>query len=728
MSQQLTKLSDKDFELLKKERMSVLGETGPLSPSFGNGVEDFVKFHVYDINGTYLKSGISEDFENDGNNIKLKPGNDLRKMGFTRGDYKVKYFFYRRLAGADEVVLTKSVGDQSGIVHSGNPQLTGLPMGDFYVDDDGKVFEGEKPPVDGSEPSELDVKEYKFFIDEISADRMEVRLAPQVINLDKYKDEFSGLSDEYGIYTSIKGFGNIMSGGGLNGLGKFGGINSNAFQFDTKAGGDPGFKQKYVGGTLEVENAFVIGYTEHTNTNENGSWSLEDPIPTITVESNYPDGNATTGTPVTFTAKRESGNIAPSQLSYYWDFGCGHQEFGGPEITHDYTIGGRMDVSVVINSPNFVDTVTYGPLVVGEESITDVDPTLEYIPDGSVVRKWTTGQNGPSGNYYLIQEGKKRKFGSGFSECVEYLESQGINTHPTKLNDDGDDFVLIPFDITPHIRYLDDPIILAIPTGLDFTQDDLAGTSTVQFYTITVEAGTGGVVTGQGNSTTGGSFEENSTIYITAQASEGMVFLNWTDSSGDSEISNTNSSSTSVIVKANSTITAHFQSDTAPSQYDITVGAGTGGTVTGGGTFEENTVVEISANPGTNYEFQNWTDTSGVVTNVNDPTTTALADQHAIIQANFTAVPTYILSVTAGTGGKVSIDSNYYAAGDSSATIEAVEGSTHTLYAWPDTVDRGYTVNYQVNAWDDNDGSSESLEITMPGNILYRNVTFSIDV
>ena len=718
MPRQQTRLNDKDFELLKKERMSVLGETGALSPSFGNDVEDFVKFHVYDTNDTYLKSGMSEDYENDGDNIKLKPGNDLRKVGFTRGDYKVKYLFYRRMAGADEVVLTKSVGDESGIVHSGNPQLTGEPMGLFYVDEDGKVFEGEKPPADGSPPSELDVKEYKFFIDEISADRTEVRLAPQVINLDKYKDEFSSLSDEYGIYTPVRGFGSFMMGGGLNGLGKFGGIDSTAFQFDNKAGSDAGFKQKYIDGTLEVENAFVIGYTEHTNTNENGSWSLEDPIPVITVESNYPDGNATTGTPVTFTAKRENGNVAPSQLSYYWDFGCGHQEFGGPEISHEYTIGGSMDVSVVINTPNFTDTVTYGPLMVGEQGAGE---SLEYIPDGSVVCKWTTGQSGPSGNYYLIQEGKKRVFGSGFSECKEYLESQGINTHPTKLNETGTYYVPVPFDVTPHIKYLDGPVINAIPVGPNFTQDDLAGTPTAQFYTITVEAGTGGVVTGQGNTTTGGSFEENSTIYINAEAGSDMVFLNWTDSSGDSEISNTNSSSTSVIVKANSTITAHFQSEALPNQYDITVEAGTGGNVTGGGTFEENTVVDITANPGTNYEFSGWTDTSGVVTDMTDPTTTVLVNQHAIIQANFTAVPTYTLTVHAGYHGKVSIDSGY-AAADTTVMIQAVEGSTHTLYAWPDT-------NYSVLEWDEDDGDSDEITVTMtatpyPG--IYRTVSFRV--
>ena len=205
MARQRTRLSDKDFKLLKKEGMEILGASGQLFPSFGNHIEDYIKFDVYDLADTYIKSGISEDFENDGHNINLKPGNDLRKVGFTRGDYKVKYFFYRRLAGADEVVLTKTVGDTSGIVHSGDPKLTGIPMGDFYVDDDGKVFQGNGPPADGSPPSELDVKEYKFLIDEISADKKEVRLSTLSINLDKYKDEFYSLYNPIEVYRPITG-------------------------------------------------------------------------------------------------------------------------------------------------------------------------------------------------------------------------------------------------------------------------------------------------------------------------------------------------------------------------------------------------------------------------------------------------------------------------------------------------------------------------------------------
>jgi len=707
MARQRTRLSDKDFKLLKKEGMGILGESGHLFPTFGNHVEDFVKFCIYDLNDTYIKSGISEDFENDGNTIKLKPGNDLRRAGFTRGDYKIKYFFYRRLAGADEIVLTKTVGDESGVVHSGNPQLTGIPMGLFYVDEDGKVFQGETPPVD-TPPSELDVKEYKFFIDKISADKKEVRLAPQSINLNKYKDEFSSLSKLVNKYSPL-----VMSAGtDVYGKGKFGNSNSTGFTFDAKHPEDVGFLDKYLGGTLEIENAFVVGNVTLQSIEENSSWTLEDPIPEITIETNYPDSRATTNTPVTFMAKVSGGNVAPSQLSYYWDFGCGHQELGGPEITHTYTITGNMNVSVVINSLNFVDTVPYGPLVVTGESVEEtleVDPTLEYIPDGVLVQRWNpqnTPPNQPTGNIYLIEEGKKRKFNFE-TEAAAYLEATGVNTHPQVPNEDGNGFVPVSFDIRPHIRFLEQSVITAIPPGPDFTNDDLAGQATIPFYNITVEAGTGGVVTGQGNNTTGtNTFEDGSTININAEAQSGMEFVNWTnaetDSSGNqNQFSNINSSSTSVLVKANSTITANFQDSTNTTYYNITVEAGTGGTVTGGGNVEQGSVINISATPGTNYEFSHWTQSgqNSVVTNVYDATTTATANSDATVDANFTFVhPTYTLSVNSGAHGRVSIDDGTADATEiaNQVQITAVQGSTHTIYAHPNT-------NYMVSDWDNPD-------------------------
>ena len=59
---------------------------------------DYVELHVYDVNDNYLDSSIIEDFM-DGSQLKLKPGNDLRDMGFSEGRYKVDYNYLRRVGG-----------------------------------------------------------------------------------------------------------------------------------------------------------------------------------------------------------------------------------------------------------------------------------------------------------------------------------------------------------------------------------------------------------------------------------------------------------------------------------------------------------------------------------------------------------------------------------------------------------------------------------------------------
>jgi len=207
-----------------------------------------------------------------------------------------------------------------------------------------------------------------------------------------------------------------------------------------------------------------------------------------------------------------------------------------------------------------------------------------------------------------------------------------------------------------------------------------------------------------------------------------MEFVNWTnaetDSSGNQNtFTDINSSSTSVEIKANSTITANFQASTTTTYYNITLEAGTGGTVTGGGNVEQGTVINISANPSTDYVFSSWIDTSGanssvVITDVYDATTTATVNSDATIEAHFNFVPaTYQLRVQRdGMGGQVSIDD-----GDvgTSAIIMAAEGTTHTLHAWPDESKR-------VHAWDgDSSNDDDEITITMPDHMVNHSVTFT---
>ena len=115
-----------------------------------------------------------------------------------------------------------------------------------------------------------------------------------------------------------------------------------------------------------------------------------------------------------------------------------------------------------------------------------------------------------------------------------------------------------------------------------------SGTKT---FTITVSAGTGGTVSGGGSS-----LKFRSTTTIKATANTGYSFSKWNDG-------NTSASRT-ITVTGNATYTATFTKNS----YTITVSAGTGGTVSGGGTYEYNSSVTIKATPNTGYNFVKWDD------------------------------------------------------------------------------------------------------------------------
>ena len=116
--------------------------------------EDYVELHVYDPNDNYLTSTIVNDYKVE-DQVKLKPGNDLRDLGFTEGKFKVIYNFFRRKGGSDNTVLLNS----DSKVHKDK----------FYMTDNNKVYVGE-PPVKGQgidQPVELFVEDEKYWIQEI---------------------------------------------------------------------------------------------------------------------------------------------------------------------------------------------------------------------------------------------------------------------------------------------------------------------------------------------------------------------------------------------------------------------------------------------------------------------------------------------------------------------------------------------------------------------------------
>ncbi len=248
-----SKLSEKDLELLRKN----VGEIAPESTEFAylfprfdareDGNEnDYVEAHIHDQNENFIESVVVDksliNKESD-NSISIKTGTFLRRAGYDRGRYVVKYNFLRKMAG-----------DFKPILIDGNGLLFDEPIdtssgGNITIESDGRIF------TRGDARKELFLKDNKYFIHEISPSRKEIRLVTQKINNDKYLRDFFNLQKE------TKRIGTT---GTENGYLKF---------FDPTNAADSGdessrnikfinpnaepFSNQLKGGVLEIPNAFI---------------------------------------------------------------------------------------------------------------------------------------------------------------------------------------------------------------------------------------------------------------------------------------------------------------------------------------------------------------------------------------------------------------------------------------------------------------------------------------
>ena len=163
-----TTLNKKDRELLiSNEPIDYEApEYSYLGGSFGTNSKDYVEVLIYDTNDNFLESGIVDEsdyyYDEEKQGIKLKTGTILRKMGYDRGRFVVKYNFLRRLAGSHETVLTNI---------------------------DSTPFNGTLE--DSSEIGKsVFLKENKYLIHEISPTRTELRLVAQNIRDESYLRDF----------------------------------------------------------------------------------------------------------------------------------------------------------------------------------------------------------------------------------------------------------------------------------------------------------------------------------------------------------------------------------------------------------------------------------------------------------------------------------------------------------------------------------------------------------
>ena len=164
-------LNQKDTEILFKNQTVDL--------NFGLSKDDYIEVFLYNTNDDLLETSVVEksDYSIDSDGVKLKTGTILRKMGYDRGRYRVKYNFLRKTAGSYETVLT----DTNNRIYNGP----------FHVMDNGNIMKGAEH-TDGAE--QLFIKENKYIVQEISPTRTEVRIIGQNIDDVKYNQDlfFSG--------------------------------------------------------------------------------------------------------------------------------------------------------------------------------------------------------------------------------------------------------------------------------------------------------------------------------------------------------------------------------------------------------------------------------------------------------------------------------------------------------------------------------------------------------
>ena len=184
----MSRLNQKDLQILQTGLDIDFNspEYSYLDGAFGENPNDYIEVLIHDEQENFLESGIveKENYEIRPLGVKLKTGTILRKFGYDRGRYVVKYNFFRKTAGSYENLLV----DENQIPFSGESNIN---------EQTGKITD--------ENGRELFIKENKYLIHEISPSRTELRLTAQNIRGRQYVSEFFNLQRGKKVISSMLG-------------------------------------------------------------------------------------------------------------------------------------------------------------------------------------------------------------------------------------------------------------------------------------------------------------------------------------------------------------------------------------------------------------------------------------------------------------------------------------------------------------------------------------------
>ena len=201
---------------------------------------------------------------------------------------------------------------------------------------------------------------------------------------------------------------------------------------------------------------------------------------------------------------------------------------------------------------------------------------------------------------------------------------------------------------------------------------NLVANFTAITYTITVSANP----SNSGTTSGGGTFNHGQSCTVIATSADGYTFSNWTEN-GSVVSSNANYTFT---VTSNRSLVANFV-EQEPDTYNINVSPNPniGGTVTGGGNYDEGQQCTVTATANTGYTFVNWTEDGDEV--ATEASYTFIVAGNRNLVANFT-LNSYTINVTAepNEGGTLSGEGTYTYG--ELCTITATENENYEFINW----------------------------------------------
>jgi len=404
---------------------------------------------------------------------------------------------------------------------------------------------------------------------------------------------------------------------------------------------------------------------------------------------------ATPNSGYTFTNWTENGIFVTSSISYQFTIR------GNRTLAANFTTVAPTQYTVTLLSIPSVGGITSG----GGAFNSGSSVTLTATPNsGYTFTNWTENGTAVSTNtsYTFTISGNRTlvaNFTTGSSTqytiTLSSTPSAGGTTSGSGTFDSG---TLVTVTATPNTGY----------TFTNWTENGVVVTSSISYqFTIsgnktlvanfTVVSPTQYTVTllsipSVGGTTSGsGAFNSGASVTVIATANSGYTFTNWTE---NGTAVSTNASYTFTI-SGNRTLVANFTAG-VPTQYTVTLSStpSTGGTTSGGGTFNSGSSVTVTATPNSGYTFTNWTENGIVVTSSISYQFTISGNRTLV--ANFTTVVPIQYTVTLlaipAAGGNTSGGGAFNSG--SSVTVTATPNTGYTFTNW---TENGTAVSTNAN-------------------------------